>query len=348
MSSRAFSPEPFRRGFTLIELLVVIAIIAVLISLLLPAVQQAREAARRTQCRNNLKQIGLALHTYHDSNSVLPMGLSDSVWGNAEITGDGWAWGAAILPYVDQATLFNRFDFTTNPYMGTPTTGNQALIATPLAVFSCPSDVKPAADPNNKGNANAGRGSTATATSSYMASAGPFEGSPCIQNGNTPIPGPRNIGLFLVNTSRNFRDVTDGLSNTIAVGEVRWIPSGTDSSSAAYGSDRQYIYGHVTTGGGPKCDNNGVNNNGFHLHARWTRQKLNGPLLGAANLERSFHSTHVGGAHFLMGDGAVRFISENINHSATNFVANLSNLGGPYGTYQQLAAINDGQVTGDF
>lgn len=334
------------RGFTLIELLVVIAIIAVLIALLLPAVQQAREAARRTQCRNNLKQLGLALHNYHDNNQVFPMGFSDSVWGNTEVLGDGWAWGAAILPFIDQAPLFNQFNFNTNPYM---TGGNQALIATPLAAFSCPSDIKPTTTANNPGNAAGGKGTAAIATSSYMGSAGPYEGTPCIQDSTgVPVPGPRNIGMFQVNTSLSFRHITDGASNVFAVGEVRWIPNGTDATAAAFGSDRQYIYGNVTTGGGPKCDNNGPNNNGFHLHNRWTRQKLNGPILGAANLERSFHSTHVGGAHFLMGDGAVRFVSENIDHTATNYVASPSNVNGPYGTYQRLAGVNDGQVVSDF
>lgn len=337
--------ESVRQGFTLIELLVVIAIIAVLIALLLPAVQQAREAARRSQCRNNLKQLGLALHNYHDNSQVFPMGFSDTVWGNAEVTGDGWAWAAGLLPFIDQAPLYSQLNFNTNPYN---IAGNQALIATPLFVFSCPSDIKPAVTPNNPGNAANSRGATAVATSSYMASAGPFEGSPCVSNGGVPAPDARNIGLFRVNTSLSFRHITDGTSNVFAVGEVRWIPNGTDQSNANFGSDRQFIYGHVTTGGGPKCDNNGVNNNGFHNHARWTRQKMNGPLLGAANLERAFHSTHVGGAHFLMGDGAVRFVSENIDHSATNYTAATPNLSGPYGLYQRLSAISDGQVVGEF
>ncbi|MDB5385066.1 MAG: prepilin-type cleavage/methylation protein [Planctomycetaceae bacterium] len=344
MSEASVRPASSRRGFTLIELLVVIAIIAVLIALLLPAVQQAREAARRSQCRNNLKQIGLALHNYHDTCQVFPMGLSDSVWGNTEITGDGWAWGAAILPYLDQGPLFSQFNFNTNPYI----VGNQALIATPLSVFSCPSDIKPPVTGNNAGSAGAGKGAAAVATSSYMASAGPFDGAPCVQSGTAAVPEARNIGLFQVNTSLSFRHVTDGTSNVFAVGECRWIPNSTDSTGAAYGSDRQFVYGHVTTGGGPKCDNNGVNNNGFHLHARYTRQKLNGPFLNAANLERSFHSTHTGGAHFLMGDGAVRFVSDTIDHSGTNYLASPSNLGGPFGTYQRLAGINDGQVVSDF
>ena len=345
MSKKRVRLAPSSRGFTLIELLVVIAIIAVLVSLLLPAVQQAREAARRSQCRNNLKQIGLALHNYHDSNNVFPMGLSDSVWGATEITGDGWAWGAAILPYLDQGALYNQFNFNVNPYN---TAGNQALVATPLTVFNCPSDTKPDVVSNNPGSAGTGKGTAAVATASYQGSAGPFDGTPCVQSGTVPVPDARDIGLFRVNTSLNFRHITDGTSNVFAAGEVHWIPDGTDVTGTAAGSDRQFIYGHVTTSGGPSCSNNGVNNNGAHLHIRWARGKLNGPFLSTANLERSFHSNHAGGAHFLMGDGSVRFVSDTIDHSNTNYVASPSNLNGPYGTYQRLAGINDGQVVSDF
>ena len=344
-----------RRGFTLIELLVVIAIIAVLIALLLPAVQQAREAARRTQCKNNLKQIGLALHNYHDSFLVFPMGMSDTVNGNAEITGDGWSWSTAILPYLDQAALFNQFNFNTNPYQcattpcGSVASGNQALIATRQTAFRCPSDaLNPGVEANNPGSAANGKGTNGTAVSSYLGVGGPFDGAPCVQTGATPAPEIRDIGLFRVNTSLSFRDITDGTSNVLAVGEVRYIPVGTDPLGTAYGSNRQYIYGHVTTGGGPLCSNNGYNNNGLHVHVRWTREKINVPLLGALNPERSFHSLHVGGAQFLLADGSVRFLSENIDHTNTNFVAGPSNLNGPYGTYQRLGAINDGQIVGDY
>lgn len=345
------------RGFTLIELLVVIAIIAILIALLLPAVSQAREAARRTQCKNNLKQIGLALHNYHDIYQVFPMGLSDSVMGNSEITGDGWAWGTGLLPFLDQGPLYNQFNFNTNPYRcvtcGASLTGNQALIATPQAAFRCPSDSgMPAATiSNNPGSAAAGKGTNAIALSSYMGCGGPFDGSPCVastSNATVPVPEPRNIGLFQVNTSVGIRDVTDGTSNVLAVGEVRYIPVGTDSTNTAYGSTRQFIYGNVTTGGGPLCSNNGYNNNGFHLHNRWTREKINVPLLAALNPDRSFHSMHVGGAQFLLVDGSVRFISDSINHTNTNYVASPSNLNGPYGTYQRLGGINDGQTVSDF
>ncbi|HUQ71374.1 MAG TPA: DUF1559 domain-containing protein, partial [Planctomycetaceae bacterium] len=193
-----------RRGFTLIELLVVIAIIAILIALLLPAVQQAREAARRTQCRNNLKQLGLALHNYHDNFNIFPMGFSDVVAGNAERNGSGWAWSAMVLPYLDQAPLYNQFNFNVTPYncvnCAAPITGNQALVGTQLAAFSCPSDVKPATAANNGGAANtsASQGTAAIATSSYMGCRGSFNGVFCVESGTAVNFDPRNNGLLIV------------------------------------------------------------------------------------------------------------------------------------------------------
>jgi hypothetical protein len=189
-------------------------------------------------------------------------------------------------------------------------------------------------------------GAKAVATASYQGCSGPFDGQPCVQNGTGVNNSPRDIGLLVVQACRRFRDITDGTSNVFAVGEVRWIPHANDATGTVAGSDRQFIYGHVTTGGGPKCNNNGVTNDGTHLHLRWCRERINAPFLAASNLDRSFHSQHVGGAHFLMADGSVHFISQNINHTNTNFSA--AKLNGPYGTYQQLSAINDGQVVSQY
>ena len=128
-----------RRGFTLIELLVVIAIIAVLIALLLPAVQQAREAARRTQCKNNLKQLGLALHNYHDVFNRLPMSQYVIPTGMPQAGLLQRTWTRRILPFLDQATIYNQWNWTQGYAVGT----NLTLIATPLAVFKCPSSPVP-------------------------------------------------------------------------------------------------------------------------------------------------------------------------------------------------------------
>ena len=142
------------RGFTLIELLVVIAIIAILIALLLPAVQQAREAARRTQCKNNLKQIGLAMHNYHDVYLGFPPGYMNTAPyhanGNGPISGNysQWVWGAMILPYIDQAPLYSRLQVGDIRLADALTAGgpydSTDLLATPLTAFMCPSDVGPA------------------------------------------------------------------------------------------------------------------------------------------------------------------------------------------------------------
>ncbi|MCB1129315.1 MAG: DUF1559 domain-containing protein, partial [Verrucomicrobiae bacterium] len=121
-----------RRGFTLIELLVVIAIIAILIALLLPAVQQAREAARRTECKNKLKQLGLALHNYHDTFRAFP-----AAFYRGTTTSPGWGWGTMILPYIDQAPLYNQWVMTVSYDNGQ----NQTARRTKLAAYKCPSDL---------------------------------------------------------------------------------------------------------------------------------------------------------------------------------------------------------------
>jgi prepilin-type N-terminal cleavage/methylation domain-containing protein/prepilin-type processing-associated H-X9-DG protein len=339
-----------RHGFTLIELLVVIAIIAVLIALLLPAVQQAREAARRSQCKNNLKQIGLALHNYHDTFNKFPMGFLDVLSGNGPQKDGGWSWAAMILPQLEQGNLFQGIDFRYHPY-GTnsgpsgPPNGNTLAIGTPLAVFSCPSDTKPPTVDNNGGKAN---GTKAIATSSYMGSMGAFDGDACIAPGSgNPVQLPkRNNGLLVVNECRSFGSIPDGTSNCFAVGEVCWQEV-QNVGGAKHGSVRQFVLGNITTGGGPNCDSLGVEQNGPFAHLRSCNNKLNGPLV-SGHVHHSFHSEHTGGANFLLCDGSVRFVSENINHTETDLGAGAIYLNGPYGTYQRLSAINDGQPVGEF
>ncbi|HWL07384.1 MAG TPA: DUF1559 domain-containing protein [Planctomicrobium sp.] len=346
-----------RAGFTLIELLVVIAIIGILVALLLPAVQQAREAARRSQCKNNLKQIGLALHNYESTYGSFPIGFIDTIntttGGNQD---SGWSWHAFLLPYLEQAALYNQIDFRYHPWgiSANTTLGNLEVVTKPLPVFSCPTDPKPpthglhvAPHPTGDG------GIPNVATSSYCGVVSPFDGGQCVVSGTTMVTDPRNTGVFGINVARRVRDVTDGLSNTAAVGEVTW-------GKAYYGgqSRNNTLYGILQRLGGAMCQNvgpsllnsdvDGASNDEeswatpYHV-LRAMHKKLNGPT--GAFAHRSFHSRHTGGAHFLMLDGSVRFVSENVHNTETNF-NNAPD--GPFGIYQRLANIRDGLVLGEF
>jgi len=255
-----------------------------------------------------------------------------------------------ILPQLEQGNLFQGIDFRYHPYgtnsgpMGPPN-GNTIAIGTPLAVFSCPSDTKPPTVGNNAGNAN---GTDKIATSSYMGVMGAFDGDPCIAGtAGAPVQLPkRNNGLLVVNDCRSFGSISDGTSNCFAVGEVCWQPVENIGGSNR-GSERQFVLGNIVTAGGPNCDQTGVLQNGTFLHLRTCNDKLNGPLVGG-QVHHSFHSEHTGGAHFLLCDGSVRFVSENIDHTGTPLGAGAVNLNGPFGTYQRLSAINDGQPVSDF
>lgn len=331
-------PVALRRGFTLIELLVVIAIIAVLIALLLPAVQQAREAARRSSCQNNLKQLGLALHNYHDTYNLFPMGYVDVpalIGGN----NGGWSWQAQILPQLEQGNISNSISFNLRPHGPAAIAGtNSAFTSKPLAVFSCPSDPKPPTSPiHNTGSASY---QAELATSSYCGVLGPFDAVGCAGSGAARTPQARHIGMFTTNTCRTMGSLSDGTSNTIVVGEVTWGPELGES-------ENQYLYGSVKANGEADCSNaanNGAKGSSVYSHMRSTKAKINAPV---TQDQRNFHSRHTGGAQFLLGDGSVRFLSENINHTNADWAdyqANAASLG----TYQRLSAINDGQVTGEF
>ncbi len=241
--------SPSRRAFTLIELLVVIAIIAILIALLLPAVQQAREAARRTQCRNNLKQIGLALHNYHDIHSMFPIGhqyrkvteIAGS--GTPNFTsrrgGSGWAWSFYILPQLDQAPLYNRFQADVSMADvgpdGTPTgsDNNKLLAATVQTWARCPSSTAPST--RNMNGLGVGGGNGPVAVTTYKASSGSFHGGP----GGWPFNNQaRRNGLFHRDSRVKIRDITDGASNTIAIGEHRY-ESGYSTNAGLYGAIHQ-------------------------------------------------------------------------------------------------------------
>ncbi len=313
-----------KRGFTLIELLVVIAIIAILIALLLPAVQQAREAARRSTCKNNLKQIGIAIHNYADTHTVFPLGYVNQTSSSTDFT---WAWSSFLLPFVDQAPLYNAI----NPNGGllfpaaNTTYNGQPALQTAIPVYRCPSSVVPVINNQRTDSVPSGYGSL-----SYPAVSGHVAALT-----GTPVTTYQDKGTFYPRSSVRFRDFTDGTSNTILVGERAFQFTGTVTQqpyAAIWAGGRTNNIGTSGIITSLKEDSLGVVSDATRINLK------SGPA------HRGFSSQHVGGCHFLLGDGTVRFISENINSSDYNS----SNGPAAMGTYQKLAIINDGQVLGEF
>ncbi len=345
------------RGFTLIELLVVIAIIAVLIALLLPAVQQAREAARRSQCKNNLKQVGLAMHNYHDAFNTFPPGCivmpyEHPTSANA-ISLSAWGWGAFILPYVDQGALSNSLNVGTSQlHQVLATTQGLDILTKSYSMFRCPSDIGPATNVYDSTYADPGENATtvgiydhritttgsdriATSMSNYvMVACSSFSvNPPFISATYGPATG---VGY---NCSRiGVRDITDGTSNTLMVGERAWkFKNNTVGAANVFGYSPSISTNHRSAG---------------HALLGQPFQGLNSS--SPANREhegRGFSSSHVGGVHFLMADGAVRFLSENIDYNsltASSLAPFPINGDWVDSTLERLCSRNDGQVVGEF
>lgn len=334
-SSKRHSPLR-RRGFTLIELLVVIAIIAVLIALLLPAVQQAREAARRTQCRNNLKQIGLALHNYHDIYNQFPPGSVHDYGDIINPTGDtvaAWGWAAFILPQIDQANLFNQLGVSTqtlDQLLVDP--AQRYLMASTVPAYRCPSDtapdlnsLRPYYNPKYGGDNTHTSAATLGATANYVANHGTnwtIE-SQFYQLGQDPF------GVFWTDSKIGLRQITDGSSTTILIGERDW-----SDWAAVWHGPRNY---------------NGHGNWGIRMNTGIFFIPLNSPpVIGPDNNnsdQEGFSSQHAGGAHFLLADGSVRFVNQSINYDTTPISPSTLQM---RGVYQLLSQRADGQVIGDF
>ncbi len=306
LSGQAFMllPRRARSGFTLVELLVVIAIIAVLVAILLPAVQQAREAARKSQCQNNLKQIAVAMHNYHETLGVFPIGVQHThppaSGSMALANGTGWAWGAYILPYMDQIGLYNKLN------VGDPMDlNNTTVLANVRSVipgYRCPSDPHRNPAINDATTVRYGSGSfVSIGLSNYVAIHGAMDNNcPDVANLDTR-------GIFYVNSNINLRDVLDGASNT-------WMASERDTVQPAPrpGITVERHFGAFWAGtSAPRCADNNYDLYKVFGYVVPTYGEINGSA--ARGDRRELASQHTGGIQVVCADGAVRFVSQNIN-----------------------------------
>ncbi|MEX1042361.1 MAG: DUF1559 domain-containing protein [Pirellulaceae bacterium] len=288
------------RGFTLVELLVVIAIIGVLVALLLPAVQQAREAARRMQCQNHMKQIGLALHNSHDTYGQFPKGYDPDL---------GWAWGTSILPFMEQTALYDQLAPTVQMNLNNAT--RLELVRTKIDGYLCPSDSGP--DLNAKTVPE--NGSTKEiARSTYIGLMGTVNSYKSNHN--------ETNGTLYQHSKVRFADIIDGTTNTFLL------------------TEREYVYHRGTIWAGTSNDSNGWHK---HLQFNMVDTVAERPINGtSANCPSSMHP---GGAQFMLSDGSVRFISENIDssHNESDVANNIS-----MSVYQRLGNRCDGLPVGDY
>lgn len=291
-----------RSGFTLIELLVVIAVIAILVALLLPAVQAAREAARRVQCVNNLKQSGLALQSYHAFAQVFPPGYVSRFDDSGNDTGPGWGWAAMLLPQMEQKPLFDAVNFS----LPIEDAANQTARLANVAAYLCPSDTVPAAwwaMVRNPGGTPTQR-ICQVAPGNYVGVFG------------TSDPGVDGDGIFFRDSAIGLRDVTDGTSMTLVIGErshrlgeATWV--GSVTGAVLFPVDNDGVgYPRAEPGPGMILG---------HAGGRYGPGDPNGEV-------NQFYSRHPGGVNFAFADGHVAFLKTTL--SSTTFKALATRAGG--------------------
>jgi len=286
-----------RNAFTLVELLVVIAIIGVLVALLLPAVQAAREAARRSSCNNNQKQLALAIHNYHDTYLTMPPGYIEN---NLATNTLSHAWGTHILPHIEENNLYENMSEDMGVAVSSPTIDEGGAV---LDAFACPSSTLPDTDSDGYGRSN------------YVGNSGNHSN------------GGDGQGVFWDNSRVRFRDITDGTSNTILIGEVEGHSNDSNDGFPIW-------MGPVSqdkTTGGPRSV----------LRTLSLGNPINTDLTsGGCENRTAFSSRHPGGALFAFADASVHFLSETIEMGTVT--------GTPDGTFGQLMQRNDGQVLGEY
>ncbi len=320
-----------RRGFTLIELLVVIAIIAVLVAILLPAVQQAREAARRSTCLSNMKQLGIAYHSYYETHSRFPPYCVAGPAGIAQETDRNWCYASMILPQIDQGALYNKLQVgqanlipnssanmtNTSDYTTAAEGSQEKLFTTRIPVYICPSANGPTV---NKYQRNLG-------TMMYA-----MNNQIAVQPPTTPYAPPNARGAVAMRMG----DISDGTSNTLLLGEKALMSAPFLSVGSIWGAGRMCT-GRLTIVAA-QCPMNtpfdGTDSGFCYVE--------NSPstLVSRASLS----SPHVGGAHMLMCDGAAKFVNENIE---TNPVTGSAGGAGNF-TYQNLFNVSDNNRLGEF
>lgn len=287
------------RGFTLVELLVVIAIIGILVALLLPAIQAAREAARRAQCVNNLKQLAVALHNYHDALLVFPAGHTL----RSSNLGDRFTWPIALWPYLEQQALYDQVDFRSD--LGGCYTWNTPIMLTALPAFQCPSD------------GQSEYGHSCRVRNSYVSNTG-------IGYLRKELPPSHTPGIFQQNRFLRIRDITDGTSTTVGISEFIKVSGYDYRGTWSYPEGCHYQHNHtpntripdeVRTG---MCPNADANHPDAPCIETYNAHNTRAILMSA-------RSWHPGGVHAMLMDGTVRFVSNAVN------VQTWQALGTPFG-----------------